>query len=228
METVNTKQTNRATRVIASTLGVIVGLAGIDHGIFEIMQGNTPTNDIMIAAIGPVQRFWEYGEETALTVVPNFLITGILAVTFGILVTIWSLTFIDRRFGSVIFLLLGTILFLVGGGFAPIFTTILASLVATGINRPLKIWRMILPDFLGRFLSKIWMGTLVTFVILFFISVEIAIFGWPLTSFYDANTAFDILNKLSYIMLGFMLLAPLTGFAHDVKTQIERETDHHG
>ena len=228
MEESNTKQTNRATRVIASTLGVLVGLAGIDHGIFEILQGNTPTNDIMIAAIGPVQRFWEYGEETALTIVPNFLLTGILAVIFGILVTIWSIAFIDRCYGSVIFLFLGSILFLVGGGFAPIFTTVLASLVATGINRPLKLWRMILPGFFRRFLSKIWLGILATFVILFFVSVEIAIFGWPLTVFYNADTTFDILNKLSYILLGFMLFAPITGFAHDIQAQIERETDHHG
>ena len=228
MEESTTRQINRATRTVASTLGVLVGLAGIDHGIFEILQGNTPTNDIMIAAIGPAQRFWEYGEETALTIVPNFLLTGILAVIFGILVAIWSVAFIDRRYGSVIFLLQGSILFLVGGGFAPIFTTVLASLVATGINGPLKLWRTILPGFLRRFVSKIWMGTLATFVILFFISVEIAIFGWPLTSFYDANTAFDILNKLSFIMLGFMLLAPITGFAHDNQAQIERETDHHG
>jgi hypothetical protein len=29
-----------ATRVVASTLGVLVGLAGIDHGFFEVLQGN--------------------------------------------------------------------------------------------------------------------------------------------------------------------------------------------
>ena len=228
MEESTVRQINHATRTVASTLGILVGLAGIDHGIFEILQGNAPTNDIMIAAIGSAQRFWEYGEETALTIVPSFLLTGILAVFFGILVTVWSIAFIERRYGSAVFLLLGGILFLVGGGFAPIFTTAIASLVTTGINRPLKFWRMILPGFLRRFLSKIWLATLIIFVALFFVSVEIAIFGWPITVFYDAVTTFDILNKLSFIMLGFMLLAPITGFAHDNQAQIERETDHHG
>ena len=222
------RQTNRATKVIASTLGVLVGLAGINHGIFEIFQGNTPTNGIMIATIGPAQRFWEYGEETALTIVPNFLITGALAVIFGILVTIWSIAFIDRRYGSVIFLSLGSILFLVGGGFAPIFTTVLTSFVATGIHRPLNFWRTILPGFLSHFLSKIWLVILVAFAILFFVSVEIAIFGWPLTVFYETDTTFDILNKLSFVMLGLMLFTPITGFAHDIQAQIERETSHNG
>lgn len=97
MEASNTKQINRASRVVASTLGVLVGLAGIDHGIFEILQGNVPTNDFLIAAIGPGQRFWQYGEETALTIVPNFLVTGILAVIFGFLVAFWALLFIDKK-----------------------------------------------------------------------------------------------------------------------------------
>ena len=219
---------NRATRTVSSTLGVLVGLAGIDHGIFEILQGNTPTNDIMIAAIGPAQKFWEYGEETALTIFPNFLETGILAVIFAILVMIWSIKFIDKKYGAGILFLLGVALFLFGGGFAPIFTTIIASLTATRINKPLKFWHTVLPGFLRRFLGRIWLWVLVTFVILFVFSVIVAIFGWPLTSFYDANTSFNILNILSYIMLGFMLLSPLMGFARDIQAQIEKEADHHG
>ena len=219
---------NRATQTVASTLGVLVGLAGVDHGIFEILQGNVAPNDIMIAAIGPAQRFWQYGEETALTIIPNFLVTGFLTVIFGILVMIWSIKFIDKKYGAGILFLLGVTLFLFGGGFAPIFTTIIASLVATRINKSLRIWRAILPGFLRRFLEKVWLWVLITFIILFVFSVIVAVFGWPLTSFYDADTSFNILNILSYIMLGFMLLSPLTGFAHDIQAQIERETNHHG
>lgn len=81
---------NHATKTVASTFGVLVGLAGIQHGIFEILQGNVVTNDFMIDAIGTEQMFWEYATETALTIIPNFLITGIFAVIFGLLVTIWT------------------------------------------------------------------------------------------------------------------------------------------
>ena len=42
---------NRATKTVASTFGVLVGLAGIQHGIFETLQGNIATNDFMIDAI---------------------------------------------------------------------------------------------------------------------------------------------------------------------------------
>jgi hypothetical protein len=32
-----------ATRVIVTTVGVVFGLSGMNHGLFEILQGNTPT-----------------------------------------------------------------------------------------------------------------------------------------------------------------------------------------
>ena len=217
METREPKIYNPATRVVASTLGIFVGLAGIDHGIFEILQGNLATDSVMIAAIGPAQRFWQYGDEPALTIIPSFLVTGILAVIFGILLTIWSIKFIGKKYGAGILFLLGIILFLFGGGFAPIFMTIIASITAARINKPLKFWRAALPGFIRGFLGKIWLGTLLAFTLIFIVSVSIAIFGWPLTSFYDADTTLNILNLLSYIMLGFMLLSPLTGFAHDIQ-----------
>lgn len=228
METREPEIYNWATRVVTSTLGALVGLAGIDHGIFEILQGNVAPSNLMIAAIGPSQRFWQYGEETALTIIPNFLVTGILAVIFGILVTIWSIKFIDKKYGGGVLFLLGVTLFLFGGGFAPIFMTIIASLTATRINKPLKFWHSVLPGFIRSFLGKIWIEILVAFVLIFIVSVLIAIFGWPLTSFYNADTALNILNLFSYIMLGLMFLFPLTGFAYDIQVQIEMETDRHG
>jgi len=55
------------------------------------------------------------------------------------------------------------------------------------------------------------------------ISVGIAIFGWPLTEFFDAETAFNFLNVLSYIMVGLMLLSSLCGIAYDIQKRNENE-----
>jgi len=208
---------NQATKMTASTMGVLVGLAGIEHGIFEMLQGNLRPDNLMIAAIGPMQRFWPFGEETALTIVPNFLATGILAVIFGVFVTIWSIKYIDKIFGALILFLSGVTLFLVGGGFAPIFMTFIASLTASRINSPLKFWRMLMPRFLQWFLGKIWLGVLVAYVVIFVFSVVVAIFGWPLKLFLSADTTSSYLGVLSYIMLAFMLFSPLTGFAYDIQ-----------
>ena len=224
MQAQNTKAGNGvcAARVVASTLGAIVGLAGINHGVFEILQGNVPPAGTMIEAIGPAQRFWEHGVETAFTLVPNLMVTGILSVILGIGVTLWAAARIDRRYGAWVFLLLGVALFLVGGGFGPIVTTLLAFLTATRIDKPLKGWRRLVPGSVLGLLGKTWRGALIAFVVLFVISVEIAIFGWPLTSFYDADTTLYILNTTAYVMLGCMVLAPLTALAHDARVQAER------
>jgi hypothetical protein len=214
---VNAKEKFSATHVVASTFGILVGLAGINHGIFEILQGNVAPSSIMIEAIGPEQRFWEYGAETALTIVPSYLFSGLLSVLIGLAVIVWAYAFMDKKYGSGIFMLLSIILFLVGGGFAPIFMAVLASLTATRINQTLKFWGKVLPEFLQRFLANIWLATLIAFVLLFVLSVMIAVFGWPLTIYFDDEQTFGLLNSISYIMVGLMLLSILTGFAYDLQ-----------
>jgi hypothetical protein len=105
-----------ATRIIVTTIGVIFGFGGIDHGFFEFLQGNTPTNGLIIQAIGEGQRFWVEGTEEAFTIIPNFLISGILSMAIGLAIIIWSLWFIHSPHGRTVFLGLFIILFLVGGG----------------------------------------------------------------------------------------------------------------
>jgi hypothetical protein len=50
---------NHSTRITTSTFGVLLGTAGIlNHGIFEILQGDAPTNGFFIEAIGKSHTFW--------------------------------------------------------------------------------------------------------------------------------------------------------------------------
>ena len=209
---------NEATKTVASTFGVLVGLAGIEHGFFEMLQGNVTPSDIMIDAIGTEQRFWEYATELALTIIPNFLVTGILAIIFGLLVTIWAYAFINKKNGARILLLLSIILWLVGGGFAPIFMSILAFATATRINKPLKWWRAHLSIIRG-FLARLWPWSIITFVLVFVIGVEIAIFGYPLLWFLDANVTFTIQWTLAFIMVVLWPVSIITAFAHDIQKQ---------
>jgi len=212
-----------ATRAVASTLGVLVGLAGIEHGFLEMLQGNVTPSDIMIDAIGPAQRFWEYGTERALTIIPNFFVTGILAVIVGLLVTIWADYYIDKKYGVRVLMFLSIILWLVGGGFAPIFMAVFAGVAATRINKPLNWWRAHLPAFMRGLLAKLWPWSIISFMLVFAIGVEIAIFGYPLLWFYSADVTFSIQYSLAYIMVGFMPVSVITAFAYD----IEKHTDTH-
>lgn len=212
---------NRATKTFATTLGILVGLAGIEHGYFEILQGDIRPDSIMIDAIGPAQKNWEYAIETALTIIPSFLISGILAMVIGLLVVIWAYAFIDRKFGAVILLLLSVSLFLVGGGFAPIFLTILAFVAAMQINKPLKWWQSRSPPIFRRIMAILWPWSLIASVLMFVIAVEIAIFGYPLLSVYDPETTYSVQFFLGVGMLLLSILSLPAAFAHDAQIQID-------
>lgn len=206
-----------ATKTVASTFGVLVGLAGIEHGFFEMLQGNVTSSDIMIDAIGPEQKSWEYATETALTIIPNFLVTGILAIIFGLLVTIWAYAFIDKKYGARILLLLSIILWLVGGGFAPILMSIFAFAAATRMNGPLKWWRAHLSVNLRGFLAKLWPWSIIAYVFVFVLGVEIAIFGYPLLWFFDANVTYTIQWTSALIMVVLWPVSIITAFAYDIQ-----------
>ncbi len=211
--------TNRATRIFATTLGVLVGLAGINHGFFEFLQGNVRPDSRMIDAIGPEQRFWEYGTETALTIVPNFLLSGILAMIIGLLVVIWAYAYVHTRFGAAVLLFLSVALFLVGGGFAPIFLTILAFIAATRINKPLRWWQSRLPAGIRSLTAKLWPWSLAASTLLFVVAVEIAIFGYPLLWLLEADATFSIQFSLGLAMLLLAIVSLPAAFAHDAQTQ---------
>jgi len=206
-----------ATKTVASTFGVLVGLAGIEHGLLEMLQGNVTPNDIMIDAIGPEQKFWEYASEPALTIIPNFLVTGIFAVIFGLLVTIWAYAFIDKKYGARILLFLSIILWLVGGGFAPILMSIFSFAAATRINGPLKWWRAHLPVNVRGFLATLWPWSLIVYVLVFVGGVEIAIFGYPLLWFFDANVTYTIQWTSALIMVVLWPVSIITAFAYDIQ-----------
>jgi len=214
---------NRATKTIVSTIGVFLGLTGIDHGFFETLQGNQPTDGLIIQAIGPAQKMWYYGGEEAFTIVPNFLITGILAFMVSIAIIIWSVKFIGTKHGASIFGLLLILLFVVGGGIAaPIIFGPPTWAAATRINKSLGWWRRALPENARRVLGKIWPVTLTIGVISTLIGLYIAITGH--VPGVDSSDPERILSICwSFIFgggWGVLLLTFVAGFADDV--QFER------
>jgi hypothetical protein len=167
-----------ATRVIVTTIGVIMGFAGFNHGFFEFLQGKTPTGGLLIQAIGEAQRFWVLGTEDAFTIIPNFLISGLLSMALGLTIVIWSLWFIQSKRGRTVFLALFILLFLVGGGIGQVAFFIPAWAFATRMGKPLTWWRKALPASTWPFLSRLWMVTLILSSLVMLMGLQIAIFGF--------------------------------------------------
>lgn len=207
-----------ATRVIVATLGVIFGISGMSHGFFETLQGNTPTGSMLISAIGEAHRMWPHGNEYAFTLIPNFLITGILTMIVGFSIIIWSVGFVHKKNGPFIYLLLFILLFLVGGGIGQIIFFTLAWAVSTRINKPLTWWRKVLPESVRRVLAKLWLWSLIAGTLLIVLALEIAIFGF-VPGANDPDLILIIMLSSLGVGLVVLLWTFVAGFAHDIERQ---------
>lgn len=207
-----------ATRTIAATLGVVLGMSGMSHGFFELLQGNTPTGGMLIPAIGEAHRMWPHGTEYAFTLIPNFLITGILAMLTGLSIIIWSVGFVHKRNGPLVYLLLFILLFLVGGGLGQVVFFTLGWAVSTRINGPLTWWRRVLPERGKRALANVWLWLLTAGVLLLVLTLEIAITGF-VPGVNDPDGALVVMLSSLGVGLAVLLLALVAGFAHDIEGQ---------
>jgi hypothetical protein len=199
----------KATKTVATWFGIAAGIAGIEHGYFEILQGNTRPEGLMIPSMGPPcvpEEVWN-ACEPAMTIIPNFLITGILAVIIGLFVLIWSMAFVQHKHGGTILILLSVALLLFGGGLFPPLIGIVGGVAGMKINKPVDGRQASGPV---RGVAKLWPWPLVFFLVWI-------IGQWPAGYFFN-----DFMQKAMYfgLLLIFVTL-PLSvysAYAHDVQT----------
>jgi hypothetical protein len=188
------------------------------HGFFEVFQGNTPTGGLIIQAIGDPQQMWLYGTEEAFTIVPNFLLTGILTLVVSITILVWSVGFVQTKHGALVFLLLFLLLFLVGGGIAQVVLFLPAWATATRINQPLAGWRKLFPESFRRILAPLWPVALGIGAVSFLIGLSISISGY-IPGVSDPEKILSIC--WSFVFgggLGMLLISMVAGFAYDLET----------
>lgn len=214
-----------AIRMSVSALGVLCGLTGIIAGYFETLQGNIAPNGFIISTIGPTYSMWDtYGiwdlwdTYSAITIIPNFFLTGIVAILVSFLVIIWSIGFVHKKYGAMIFLLLSIIQFLVGGSFV-LDLALVAVIVATRINKPLTWWRSHLSVNVRNVLTKLWPWSFITYVFLSIILLGITIFGVN-----DASLL-DLLGVFAAAIFIPLLLMIFGGFAYDIQRQTNLNKD---
>jgi hypothetical protein len=147
------KQTYHGFRLVVAAFGILCGLTGIIAGIFEVLQGNVATTGFEVSYIGPSYSMADDFTYFAITIVPNYLVTGILAIIVSSLVLVWSVLFVHRRYGTTILLVLSITQMLVGGGWV-IDLALIMCILSTRIDRPLDWWRSHLPESVCKTLAK--------------------------------------------------------------------------
>lgn len=200
-----------AVKTMVSTFGLIGGLFGIEHGIGELLQGNVVPTFPMILAWPTSPLFRIIGGEPAMTIIPNLFITGILAIIISAAVALWSVAFVQKKFGPPVLILLSIMQLLVGGGIAPILQLLIVGLAALKINSSYKWLRKHAPGTTLSFFEKAWP----TF---FIISVAYCLLLFPGSIilgglFPDLNPS--IIVNLSYYFPITLILTVLMAFLHD-------------
>jgi hypothetical protein len=199
----------KATRIVAMGLGLLAGFGGPEHGYFEILQGNTQPAGLFIASMGPPcvpEEIWN-ACEPALTIIPNFLITGIIATILGIVTMIWSATSIHKKLGGPILIALSLCLLLFGGGIFPPVIGIIGGIVATQINVPAKVDRHNKPSAITRLCAQMWPWPLVAFFVW--------LFGQFVIGYYFNNFLLNSGFLIPGLILGLMFLSIASAFAYD-------------
>lgn len=195
-----------ATKTVATWLGIIAGIAGLEHGYYEILQGNTKPGAVMFASMGApcvAEKVWN-ACEPAMSILPNFMITGILAVIFGLLIMAWSAFFVQRKNGGLILILLCIALLLFGGGFFPPLIGIIGGTAGMKINKPIEQKQAGGPR---RVAANLWPWPLVILLV------------WLLGQFpvgYFFNDFLKSIMGLGILLILTMLpLSVYTAFIHD-------------
>jgi len=204
-----------ATKVTAITLGALMGLGGIEHGIGEILQGNTAPTGILFPSWPDSSFFRIVGGEPAMTVVPDLLVTGILTILISLVFLVWDLFFIERKNSGLVLILLSVAMLVVGGGIFPPVIGVMMGVLATRIKAPLNWWRVHLTAAARHFLGLVWPW-----------SYGICVIAW-LSLFPGINILAYFLgvnNPRYTVMLilfafGSLLVTLFTGFARDSERQ---------
>lgn len=202
---------NRAIRVTVAALGVSAGIASIEHGYFEILQGSARPDALFIVSMGPPcdpEVVWN-ACEPALTIIPNFLITGILAIIIGILVIIWSLGFIQRKHGGGILFLLSIGMLLFGGGLFPPFIGLIASIIASRIHKPLARWRAHADGAVSKILATLYPWAIIIYLCI--------VFGQFIVGYFFNDFLASVMSFTVLFILGFLFLSGLSAFAYDAQ-----------
>ena len=141
--------------------------------------------------------------EPAMTVLPNFLITGILTIILGLLIMIWSAAFLQHKIGGLVLILLSVALLLFGGGFFPPIIGLIGGVAGIQINKPLAKTA----GSFTRFAAKLWPWPLVIFMVW--------ILGQFLVGYFFNDFLQSIMGFGLLLILTMLPVSVYTAYAHD-------------
>jgi len=200
-----------ATKATVSAMSAIVALAGLEHGVGEILQGNVKPDGMVIMSWQD-PAFAVLAGEPAMTIVPSLLASGVLSILVSLVFFLWATLFIQRKYGGPVLILLSVILLLVGGGFAPPILGIILGAAAIKVNSRWARWSARRPSRVRHFLGRTWEWFLAASIVAFLMVFPGLIL---IDHFVGLSNPELMATILPLFALGSLLMAILSGFARD-------------
>jgi hypothetical protein len=208
-----------------ATFGTLAGVEGIVHGIGEMLQGTTAPSEVVIRAWPGSESMRVLDGWLAITVVPNFLVTGVLTIIISLSflamvgILVWPTPFVSKKNGGLILVALSIALMLVGGGVGPPLLGIIIGAAGTRIGAPLPRWCECFSTRSQRLLPQVWRCL---FVVSLFFWVVLVV-GSILAGYLFHSNALSLISMVLLVVVSYalILLTVVTGFAYDTQQQIE-------
>lgn len=210
MESTAKQQNFSAAAASGRVFGILAGIGGFVHGVGEALQGNVRTGGLWIESWdrGPIYEYM--GGEPGISIVPNFLITGILTMIAAIALIILSAAIAKRKNGGWIIIGASVAMLLTGGGIGPPVFGILGGACALGIGAGRKYQPL---SGFSRVLAAMW-------PYLFTISVLVAAFvvvgSFILVYLISFNNP-DLFSNSFLVSTLLLILLNFSGRAYDAK-----------
>ena len=148
-----------------------------------------------------------------MTVIPNLLVTGILAVLFSLIFLVWATLFVQKRNGGLAMILLSVVMLLTGGGIFPPIIGIIVGAVGTQINKPPTWWRTHLSASRRHFLAEAWPGFFAACLVAWLLLFP----GTSLLGYFLGVNDPNLTVILIILAFGTLLLTILSGLARDAQ-----------
>lgn len=160
-------------KVSTVVLITYTAMIGFIHGVGEILQtGNQATSNLIYALdVADPAKVW-HGGLPAFTLIPDFLISGIITLLISIAIIVFANLLIESKH-FIFFPLVFILLFLFGGGFVPPFIGIISSVYYAIQKRSSMNTKQ--PTLLRKLFAKLWIY-LISVLIFWFPSSWII--GW--------------------------------------------------
>lgn len=196
-----------------AVLAAIAALAGVEHGIGEMLQGSIAPASLIFQSWPNSGFFRVLAGEPAMTVIPNLVVSGILAIIVSLTFLAWATAFVHRKNAGLVLIVLSFVSLLVGGGIAPLALGIIVGAAAMKIESPLTWWRRHLPPRFGQSLATLWpwliAGCLLAWLMLFPGLSLIALFVTV-----NGPTVIPIIFLCALVLL---VSSIFSGFAYDIE-----------